>query len=244
MKIVDVNINDIIPYDKNPRNNESAVAPTKASIEAFGFQQPIVIDKNNVIVCGHTRYLAAKELGLEKVPCKIADDLTDDEIKAYRLADNKTAEFATWDFELLNSEIEDIDIDMSEFGFDDWEDIEAEEYEVDDKYTKKREIPQYEITGENPDIEELVDDAKVNELIRDIENSNLKSEAKHFLKMAAYRHLVFNYSKIAEWYAHQDAVTQKLIEDSALVLIDYDDAIKKGYVVLSSRLEEMMSDAE
>lgn len=96
MKIVDVNINDIIPYDKNPRNNESAVAPTKASIEAFGFQQPIVIDKNNVIVCGHTRYLAAKELGLEKVPCKIADDLTEGD-EQFLLQDGQTIQVCRHD---------------------------------------------------------------------------------------------------------------------------------------------------
>lgn len=118
MEIIEKSIDELIPYERNPRRNEEAVQYVKASIREFGFKQPIVVDIDNVIVVGHTRYLAAKELGLKKVPVLVASDLTDEQIKAYRLADNKTAEFASWDFELMDSEIDDIlDIDMSEFGF-------------------------------------------------------------------------------------------------------------------------------
>lgn len=118
-QIVYKNIDELIPYDKNPRINKDAVKYVTASIKKFHFQNPIIIDKNNVIVAGHTRLLSAKELGLEKVPCIVADDLTEKQIKAFRLADNKTAEKASWDFDLLNEELTElnIDFDMSEFGF-------------------------------------------------------------------------------------------------------------------------------
>ena len=106
-----------------------------ASIREFGFKVPIIIDSAGVVVAGHTRLKAAEQLGLENVPCIIADDLTDEQIKAFRLADNKTAEFADWDFEILAEELADInDIDMSEFGFDidalDDEELKTEEDET------------------------------------------------------------------------------------------------------------------
>ena len=128
MEIINKKIEDLIPYHNNPRLNDEAVEYVKNSIKEFGFKVPMVIDKNNVIVAGHTRYKASKELGLKEVPCIIADDLTDEQIKAFRLADNKVSEKAEWDFELLDKELDDIDIDMTEFGFDlDLEDEEEKE---------------------------------------------------------------------------------------------------------------------
>lgn len=119
MQIVELKLSEIIPYEKNPRNNDKAIEPVAKSIEEFGFKVPIVIDSENVIVCGHTRYKAAQKLKLEKVPCIKADDLSEEQIKAFRLADNKTAELAEWDIDLLSEELFDIsDIDMAEFGFD------------------------------------------------------------------------------------------------------------------------------
>ena len=119
MNIIEKNLKDIKPYEKNPRKNDNAVEYVANSIKEFGFQQPIVIDKNNVIVAGHTRYKASKKLGLEKVPCIIADDLTDEQIKAYRLADNKVGESAKWDEGLLGTELSEIlNINMELFDFD------------------------------------------------------------------------------------------------------------------------------
>lgn len=119
MNIIDKKIDDLTPYENNPRKNDGAVSKVAASIREFGFKVPIVIDRNNVIVCGHTRYKAAADLGMTSVPCIVADDLTDDQIKAFRLADNKVSEFAEWDFDKLIEELSDIsDFDMSEFGFD------------------------------------------------------------------------------------------------------------------------------
>jgi hypothetical protein len=121
-KIVMLPVDEVRPYEKNPRKNANAVKYVKESIRQFGFKVPIVIDSNRVIVCGHTRLLAAKSLGMTEVPCIMADDLTDDQIKAFRLADNKVGEFAEWDLDLLGDELDAIadasDIDMGDFGFD------------------------------------------------------------------------------------------------------------------------------
>lgn len=117
MEIVYKGVGDLIPYEKNPRNNEQAVDKVANSIREFGFKVPLVVDKYNVVVCGHTRLKAAKKLGLTEVPCVYADDLTDQQIKAYRIADNKVSELASWDDDLLAQELEEItDFDMSEFG--------------------------------------------------------------------------------------------------------------------------------
>lgn len=121
MQITELNLSDIKPYEKNPRKNDEAVKYVSESIKQFGFKVPIVIDKNNVIVCGHTRYKAAQKLKLKTVPCILADDLTEEQIKAYRLADNKVAEKSEWDFDLLTPELEELDftdIDMEDFGFE------------------------------------------------------------------------------------------------------------------------------
>lgn len=120
-----LNIDDIKPYENNPRKNDKAIEPVAKSIKEYGFRVPIVIDKNNVIVAGHTRYKACKQLGIDKVPCVIADDLSEDQIKAYRIADNKTAEYAEWDFELLEIELNDIELDTDwlEFDFEDEKEI-------------------------------------------------------------------------------------------------------------------------
>ena len=118
MKIENIAIKNLIPYENNPRRNDKAVDYVARSIEEFGFKVPIVIDRNNVIVTGHTRYKAAQKLGIEKVPCIRADDLDEDQVKAFRLVDNKAAEIATWDVEKLNVELEDIVLDMEAFDFE------------------------------------------------------------------------------------------------------------------------------
>lgn len=119
MQIVMKKCADLIPYEKNPRKNDGAVPAVAASIEEFGFKVPVVIDKDGVIVAGHTRLKAAKKLGMAEVPCIIADDLTPEQIKAFRLADNKTGELAGWDFNLLDDQLAELgSIDMSAFGFD------------------------------------------------------------------------------------------------------------------------------
>lgn len=136
ISIESLNVKDIKPYKNNPRHNDDAVSAVVESIKRYGFKVPIVVDRNNVIVTGHTRWKASKVLGLEKVPCIRADDLTDEQIKEFRLVDNKVSELATWDFGKLDLELEDIEIDMSVFGFelDEIEDQELDELEDDDGY--------------------------------------------------------------------------------------------------------------
>lgn len=119
MNIKDININDLKEYENNPRNNDEAVDPVANSIKEFGFKVPIIIDKDNVVIAGHTRLKAAKKLKLKTVPCIIADDLNEEQIRAFRLADNKVSEIATWDYNALNFELENImNIDMELFDFD------------------------------------------------------------------------------------------------------------------------------
>ena len=109
LKIEYINTDKLIPYVNNPRKNDKAVDVVAGSIQEFGFKNPIIVDKDNVIVAGHTRLLAARKLELEEVPVIRAEDLTEQQIKAFRLADNKTAEFAEWDMELLALELEGLD---------------------------------------------------------------------------------------------------------------------------------------
>lgn len=118
MNIVYKGLDEIRPYPNNPRNNDDAVDAVAESIREFGFKVPIIIDKDGTIIAGHTRYKASMRLGLTEVPCIIADDLTEDQVKAFRLADNKVAERSTWDFDLLAIELGDISLDMSQFGFE------------------------------------------------------------------------------------------------------------------------------
>ena len=138
MNIINIELKKIKQYEKNPRKNDEAVGPVAESIKEFGFKSPIIVDKNNVIVAGHTRYKAAKRLKLKEVPCIVADDLTEEQIKAFRLADNKVGEIAEWDFDLLNMELESISFDMSSFGFnilneEEEKEIEEDEYDLEEK---------------------------------------------------------------------------------------------------------------
>jgi site-specific DNA-methyltransferase (adenine-specific) len=151
MNFVEKKLTEIYPYKNNPRNNDGAVDAVAASIKEFGFKVPIVVDSRGEIIAGHTRYKASLKLGLDKVPCIIADDLSPEQIKAFRLADNKVGELAEWDFDLLKGELDGIlDIDMSGFGFEDLEskvpdnatddDFDPSEELTETPYTKKDDI--------------------------------------------------------------------------------------------------------
>lgn len=157
MEVKSLTLNDIKPYENNARFNDEAVEQVANSIREFGFQQPIVVDKDNVIIAGHTRYKAAIEIGMKTVPTIVADDLTEEQVKAYRLADNKTGEMAEWDFDKLFQELDDIDlnteIDMGDFGFDNTE-LEDEDtvLEEDDEPTevkRRTEVGQIWKLGDN-----------------------------------------------------------------------------------------------
>lgn len=125
MTVVERPIESIAPYAFNPRKTDRAVDAVAESISRFGFKQPLVVDANGSIVCGHVRYYAAKRLGMTSVPCVLADDLDEDELKAYRLLDNKLSELSCWDPELLSEELDDLDpaYDFSAFGVNFDEDV-------------------------------------------------------------------------------------------------------------------------
>ena len=117
MEVKDVKLSDLKPYENNPRRNEASVDNVVNSIKDFCFKVPIIIDKNNVIVAGHTRYKAAQKLGMDTVPCIIADDLTPEQVKAFRIADNKVGEDSEWNFFKLSEEIEGLEDAMGRYGF-------------------------------------------------------------------------------------------------------------------------------
>lgn len=232
-------LKDIKPYENNPRKNDDAVKVVAASLKEFGAQAPIIVDTNHVIIVGHTRWKAAKKLGWDEFPCIIADSLTEEQAAAYRLADNKTGEAAEWDEDKLDQELARIlNIDMEQFGFD-----LSDDEDEDDKYTLKVNIPQYEITGEEPNFADMLDSEKADSLIAEIEAAEgITDEEKAFLIQASRRHNVFNYRNIAEYYAHATPEMQRLMEKNALVIIDVDDAIANGYARLSDDIMAMMED--
>ena len=132
LKIEYKDISELIPYINNPRINDGAVDKVASSIKNFGFKNPIIIDKDNEIIAGHTRLKAARKLGLEEVPTIKVEDLTDNQIKAFRIADNKTAEFAEWDMELLEIEMEDLGDMFTGFSDDELDDIMGIDKEVEE----------------------------------------------------------------------------------------------------------------
>lgn len=200
MDIINIALKDLKPYENNPRKNDDAVKYVAESIKEFGFKVPIVIDKNNVIVAGHTRYKAAKKLKMSEVPCIIADDLTDEQIKAFRLADNKVAEKAEWDFDLLNTELDDIiDLDMELFGFeealqDDDEEAVEDEFEVELPAEPKSKLGDIYQLGDNrlmcgdstvlEDVEKLMGGEQADMLLTDPPyNVNYEGKTKDKLKI-------------------------------------------------------------
>lgn len=132
IKVEMMKVADIKPYEKNPRYNDNSVEAVAKSIKEFGFRVPIVVDKNNCIICGHTRWKASKYLGLNEVPVIKATDLSEAKAKAYRIADNKTAELSSWDYDKLQEELKVLDsADMLDFGFTESElDIQPEVEEM------------------------------------------------------------------------------------------------------------------
>ena len=140
LNLVQMKISDLVMYENNPRKNDNAVEAVANSIRSFGFKVPIIIDKNNVVICGHTRVKASKKLGMDEVPCVIADDLNEEQVKAFRLADNKVSELAEWDLDKLAEELQFIDMDMLQFGFEDLEES-MERDVLEDEFNENEELP-------------------------------------------------------------------------------------------------------
>lgn len=224
-------VKELIPYKGNAKKHDNKQIKNVAeSIRQYGFVQPVVVDKDGVIVIGHCRALAAKKLGMEMVPCVCVDDLTTEQVDALRLVDNKSNE-SPWDNDLLREELP--GLDLSAFDFD-WG---LKEDEDDNPYTTAVNIPQYNIQGDVPSFGEMYDNQKEMDLISEIESSGVTGDEKAFLISAAHRHCRYNFTAIAEYYAHATPEMQALMEKSALVIIDLENAIANGYVKLSKTIE-------
>ena len=252
LEIVYVAVEKIKPYANNPRINKKAVEKVMKSIQAYGFKVPCVLDKNYLLITGHTRWEAAKRLKMKRIPCIIASDLNKAKADAFRIADNKVAEYSTWDMTKLKEELSKIqleDIEFDDMGFDNDFSIEklglvdmpegsdGDEDETEtEKYSTKTNIPQYEIQGLNIKLSDCIDRQKYLELLKEIENSTVSDAQKKFLKLAATRHIRFIYKNIAEYYASTNSEMQRLMEHSALVIIDIDDAIRNGYARLTKEV--------
>jgi hypothetical protein len=237
-------ITDLLPYIKNARtHSDEQIAQISSSIKEFGFTNPILITGDGSIIAGHGRVMAAKKLKLTEIPCIELNHLTEMQRQAYILADNKLALNAGWDDNLLALELKDLEYqgyDLSLIGFSDKElgsllDIAA----ADGIYSNKITVPTYEPRNKKPPIVDLYDQEKAMSLISDIKDSKLQQTEKDFLMAAASRHIVFNYSNIADFYSHSSKECQELMEQSALVIVDYKQAIENGFVHLTAQIDDL-----
>jgi len=239
VKIEILKLSEIKPYIGNAKQHPDwHIKQIASSIEEFGFNDPIAIDENNTIIEGHGRAMAAELLKLETVPVIKLTHMSEAQRKAYIIAHNKLTMNTDFDLEKLRVEMDELkimDFDLDWIGFD--LDLEFNLSNEDGEYTKKITAPTYEPKNEKPHIGELLCSDKVEELKKEItESESISKEDKRFLILAAQRHAVFNYSKIADYYAHSDKDVQELMEKSALVIIDFDKAIENGYVKLSAEI--------
>lgn len=240
---------DLIPYARNARlHSDAQVAKIAGSLREFGFCNPVLIDSQDGIIAGHGRVLAALKLGMETVPCLRLDHLSDIQRRAYILADNRLALDASWDEDMLDLEIralkeDGFDLDVTGFDLDEIEGLlnPSQEDDDDGDYSRKIQSPVYEQKGLKPKVEELFDNSKTQELCNEIDESEIPEDIKHFLKLAAERHTVFHFGNIAEYYAHAEASVQRLMEQSALIIIDFDQAIESGFVKLTEQLGQLVT---
>jgi hypothetical protein len=239
---------DLVPYARNSRTHSpQQVDKIAASIREFGFLNPVIVDGENGIIAGHGRIMAAQKLGIEEVPVIEASHLTETQKRAYIIADNRLALDAGWDDEMLRVEFDALaeagfDLELTGFGLDEIDAFGDDKNITEGNlYTQKVDAPVYEPIGEKPAIEELYNDEKAMGLIEDIKQSNIPEKEKNMLMAAASRHIVFDFGKIANYYAHSNAECQQLMEDSAMVIIDFDKAIAQGYVKLNDELAEIFT---
>ncbi|HPZ75224.1 MAG TPA: ParB N-terminal domain-containing protein, partial [Candidatus Pacearchaeota archaeon] len=233
-----VNLKDVILPDYNPRKiDKETFEKLKKSLEEFGYVEPIIVNKRNMhVVGGNQRVKALKELGVEEAEAVIVD-LDEKQEKTLNIALNKIT--GEWDFEKLEAVLKEIEDNVELTGFSEKElnklfvDIEKAS-----PYTYKVDAVQYEPKGEAK-LEELVEKEKYMELLEKIEKADCDEEMKEFLKLAATRFLKFNFAKIADFYAEADIEVQKMFEELALVIVDFEDAIAKGFVRFSQRVAEL-----
>jgi hypothetical protein len=245
LKITQKQVAELIPYVNNSRkHSDKQVAQIAASIKEFGWTNPILIDGDNGIIAGHGRLMAARKLGMTEVPTIELSDLSESQKKAYVIADNNLALNADWDEALLKIELEnlkDLSFDLDILAFDDefLTNLLDEKEDEENMYTQKVDIPTYEPSEIKPNVKDLYDDSKAFDLIDKIKASKLPQAEKDFLMLTAGRHVVLNFQLIADYYAHSERPVQQLMEDSALVIVDLDNAIANGWVNLSKKLDDI-----
>ena len=245
MKIIQKQVTELIPYVNNSRkHSDKQVAQIAASIKEFGWTNPILVDGDNGIIAGHGRLMAARKLGMTEVPTIELSDLSESQKKAYVIADNNLALNADWDEALLKIELEnlkDLSFDLDILAFDDefLTNLLDENEDEENMYTQKVDIPTYEPSKIKPNVKDLYDDSKAFDLIDKIKASKLPQAEKDFLMLTAGRHVVLNFQLIADYYAHSERPVQQLMEDSALVIVDLDNAIANGWVNLSKKLDDI-----
>jgi hypothetical protein len=232
-------LKDIKLLDRNPRtirddDFKKLVQSIEANPDYFEARPLILSDRTGelVIIAGNQRYRAAKELKLKEVPTFLIKDLTEEREKEIIIRDNVSN--GQWDFDLLANEW---DVDQLEDWGLDIPNFERDENQ-DDKYTQKIDTPVYEPKNEKPKITELYNAERYKELISEIDNSSIDNDVKAMLKVSASRHIVFNYENMADYYAHSSKDVQILMENSALVIIDFDKAIELNYVKLKNEISE------
>lgn len=247
MQIETVKVSSLIPDPANVRKHpEKNLLAIKGSLARFGQQKPIVVNHKNIVVAGNGTLEAAKSLGWTEIKI-VRSDLSGSMATAFAIADNRTSELAEWDDSLLSLQLDALkhdgfDLDDIGFGDFDFSDDETQDRNSESNdYTKKIKIPIYEPKGDKPAIATLFDNTKTKALIAEIDALNVADEIKHFLRLAAQRHTVFDYEKIAEFYSHAPKEIQSLFENSALVIIDFDKAIENGFAVLTEKLAEVYS---
>lgn len=247
MQITERRIEELRPYERNAkRHTKKQIENIARSISQFGFVQPLVVDREGIIVIGHGRYEAAKILKMPTVPCVCVDDLTEEQVQKLRILDNRLNE-SQWDIENLLSCLD--GLDFSDFDINFTNILGSIGGNGENKYTFAADIPQYHIMGDNPGLREMVDTEKYDELICEIaaavEAGQISEEDENLLRWGATRHIRFHYGNIAEHYAHAGKATQALMEKSALVIIDIDDAIKNGFARLKKTIfDEYVPDCD
>jgi hypothetical protein len=236
MKTQKVKISQVKRNPENPRLiKDNKFHKLVKSIKEFPEMleiRPIVVNDDMVVLGGNMRLKACQEAGLKEVHIIKADKLTVKKQREFIVKDN--VGFGEWDWDMLANEWDINELD--DWGLDLPFDTEPEESE--NTYSKKIEAPSYEPSEEKPTLKDLFNDEKTNQLIGKIDSSTLLKHEKDFLKLAATRHLVFDYKKIADFYAHSNKEVQELMEESALIIIDFKKAIEQGYVQLSEKITE------
>lgn len=248
-------ISELKPAEYNPRKRlrpgDEEYESLKRSIQTFGYVDPIIVNKDGTVIGGHQRLFVLSDLGYLEADVAVVDLNKQDE-KALNIALNKIS--GEWDQEKLAAIFSELKLDgydATVSGFQDDEiaslisGVVAEEVEAAEQYSRKVNVPYYEITGATPKISELFDQSKALALLDDIESDgSISEEEREFLRLAAMRHVVFNYRNIAEYYAAASPAMQGLMEDSALVIIDVDRAIANGFVNLSKAVEAIIEDGK